>query len=394
MTIFLSVVAATLFLIAVHPFSTYPLSLHIVRFLRRKPGSGDAVKIIDDRPQSFAVCMCAYNEEAVIEEKIRNLLALQEREPNLEILIYVDAASDRTAELLTPYADRIHLHISKERHGKTHGMNLLVAQARASVIIFTDANVMLDMSIVDNLRHYFRNPEIGCVCGNLIYTNADESLTAASGSLYWRLEQRIKKIEEATGSIMGADGSLFAIRRSLHRPPPDHIIDDMYVSFMILCEGYRIVQAEDVRAYEASVSSSGEEFKRKVRIACQAFNVHRLLWPQLKRLDSLTLYQYISHKLIRWLTIYSLILSVAFALAALLSVGQWRLALTALIMICVGLVLGFLVQLRPFSQVADILVAFAGAGLGVWRSVRGERFQTWTPAASIRKSTDEELLAP
>jgi cellulose synthase/poly-beta-1,6-N-acetylglucosamine synthase-like glycosyltransferase len=317
---------------------------------------------------------------------MRNLMALRERDPALEILVYVDAASDRTAALLAPYADRIHLHVSPERHGKTHGMNLLVAQARASIIVFTDANVMLDMDVLQNLRRHFSDARVGCVCGNLIYTNADESLTAASGSLYWRLEQSIKKLEQASGSIMGADGSLFAIRRALHRRPPDHIIDDMYVSFMILCEGHRIVQADDVIAYEASVSSSREEFRRKVRIACQAFNVHRLIWPHLAQLDAFTLYKYVSHKLVRWLTIYSLTLSLSFGLLALLAAGQWALAAGALFMIGAGLALGFVWNIKPFSQLTDILTAFVGAGLGVWRSIRGERFQTWTPAASIRKN--------
>ncbi|MDB5815492.1 MAG: Histidine kinase [Rhodocyclales bacterium] len=383
MAIFLAVLSAMLFLVAVHPFITYPLSLRVIRRFGTPAGrqESDAAE-----PISFAVCMCAYNEERVIEEKMRNLLALREREPGLEILVYVDAASDRTAEILGRYADSIDLHVSAERHGKTYGMNLLVSRARASVIVFTDANVMLDLEALDKLRPYFAERQIGCVCGNLIYTNADESLTAASGSLYWRLEQSIKKLEQETGSIMGADGSLFAIRHSLHRSPPDHIIDDMYVSFMILCEGYRIVQADDVRAFEASVTSSQEEFKRKVRIACQAFNVHRLLWPRLKQLDGLTLYKYVSHKLIRWLTIYSLALALLCGLAALLAAGQWPLALGATLTLALGLALGLIWEIKPFSQVTDILLAFAGAGLGVWRSLRGERFQTWTPAASIRKS--------
>src|SRR6185295_2273749 len=113
--------------------------------------------------------------------------------------------------------------------------------------------------------------------------------TAETGSLYWRLEEAIKRLESETGSVMGADGSIFAIRRALHRPPPPDIIDDMYVSLAIACDGHRVVRAGDARAEEESVGRSGEEFRRKVRISCQAFNVHRLLWPRLKRLDAVSL---------------------------------------------------------------------------------------------------------
>jgi cellulose synthase/poly-beta-1,6-N-acetylglucosamine synthase-like glycosyltransferase len=370
-------------LLALHPFTTYPLSLRLMRrFVPPRPLRIGA----DPARQSFAVCLCAYNEERVIEAKMQNLLALREREPGLEILVYVDAAGDRTAEILKRYADRITLHVSPERHGKTHGMNLLVSKARASILVFTDANVMLDLEALDRLRRYFTDPAVGCVCGNLVYTNGGDSVTAASGSLYWRLEEGIKKLEEATGSIMGADGSLFAIRRALHHPPPDHIIDDMYVSFRILCDGYRIVQATDVRAYEESVTSPREEFRRKVRIACQAFNVHRLIWPRLKRLDRLTLYKYVSHKLIRWLSIYFLVLAGLAFEGALLAAGLYELALGLAAGGLGMLAAGHYAGIKPFAQLTDILAALLGAGLGVWQSLRGNRYQTWTPAASIRRS--------
>jgi cellulose synthase/poly-beta-1,6-N-acetylglucosamine synthase-like glycosyltransferase len=203
--------------------------------------------------------------------------------------------------------------------------------------------------------------------------------------LYWRLEEWIKRLETDTGSVMGADGSLFAIRRALHHPPPDHIIDDMYVSFMVLCGGHRIVQATDVRAFEESVSSMHEEFRRKVRIACQAFNVHRLLWPRLLQLAPLSLYKYVSHKLLRWFTIYLLAFAFVAFFAALLSAG-WFTAAALLGAVPVLLwVFGYLWPMQPFAQLFDILSAMAGAGLGVWRSVLGDVYQIWKPAESIRK---------
>lgn len=378
-------------LLALHPFVTYPLSLRGLRLLRRHPAqrlpSPDAAVA-----PSFAVCMCAYNEAGVIEAKIRNLLALRELEPGLEILVHVDAATDRTAEILRGYADRITLQVSTERQGKTAGMNRLVAQTQASIIVFTDANVMLDMAILQRLRPYFADPAVGCVCGNLMYVNAGDSVTAANGSLYWRIEEGIKRLEGATGSVMGADGSLFAIRRCLHHPPPDDIIDDMYVSFSILCDGYRVVRADDVRAYEKSASSASEEFQRKLRIACQAFNVHRLLWPRLRRLDGLSRYKYLSHKLLRWWCIYLLGLALASFVVALVLAGQAAVAAALLVLAVLVPAIGYLFPLKPFSQVFDIVSALAAVGLGVWQSLRGERFQTWTPAASVRQQLPMEVI--
>jgi cellulose synthase/poly-beta-1,6-N-acetylglucosamine synthase-like glycosyltransferase len=378
----LTVVGILCLLAACHPFLTYPWSLVVLQALRplqraRAARSADRL--------SCAVCVCAYNEERVIARKVENLLALRAQEPDLEILIYVDGAGDRTADILREYGAAIDLHVSAERHGKTYGMNLLAAGAQAPVLIFTDANVIMDLACVRDFRRYFADPEIGCVCGNLVYTNPGDSPAASTGSAYWRFEEAVKKLEMESGSVMGADGSLFAIRRSLHCPPPAHIIDDLYVSLMILCSGYRVVQASDAFAYEESVVSSREEYQRKVRIACQAFNVHRLLWPQLRRLDGVTLYKYVSHKLIRWFTIYLLAASAIAFDAALLASGQGGLAAAGAACAAAALLLGRFSSMTPFAQITEILSAFAGTGLGVWRSLRGERYQTWTPAASIRK---------
>lgn len=367
--------------VALHPFITYPLSLKLFNTIHGRRKLSTPGKPATGR---FAICMCAYNEEHVIKAKMLNLLAMRQQEPDLEILVYVDAATDRTVELLIPFASQINLHVSPVRHGKTHGMNLLVSKTTAPYILFTDANVRLDIDGLNRLRHHFADADVGCVCGNLIYTNSSDSVTAATGSLYWRLEQTIKSLEQDSGSVMGADGSLFAIRRELHIAPPDHIIDDMYVSFMILCEGYRVIQADDVRAYEESVSNGMEEFRRKARIACQAFNVHRILWPAIRQLDRLTIYKYVSHKLLRWLSIYFLVLGACLFEVGLL-LAQWSLlALTLPLLLTLCFLVGLRWSVGPLTSVVEVIRSLSGAGVGVWQSVRGQRYQTWQPSASIR----------
>ncbi|MDB5826423.1 MAG: glycosyltransferase family 2 protein [Variovorax sp.] len=391
---FFCLAAACLWL-ALHPFTTYPLSLAVLARFGRFDRVGRFGRSGGARPTAppetaafalrFAICTCAYNEEAVIEAKLDNLLALRIGQPDLEILVYVDAASDRTAALCERYASQITLLVATERHGKTHGMNLLVQRTQADIVIFTDANVMLAPDVVERLEVHFRQPDVGCVCGNLTYVNAADSVTAHSGSLYWRIEEAIKRLESATGSVIGADGSLFAMRRVLHRPPPDHIIDDFYCSLMVMCQGQRVIQASDVKAFEESVAVSSEEFRRKIRIACQAFNVHRLLWAQIRRLDAFSVYKYASHKLLRWLSIFFLAASLVFGMLGAASIGWWAVAVLLALSPLAIWTIGSRWPLRPFSQIYDILAAFAATGVGVVRSLRGERFQTWSPAASLRK---------
>ncbi len=376
---------SALFLLAgIHPFVTYPLSLILVRrwsttpSVRRSPAETSA---------DIAICFCAYNEERVIQDKIANLIVLKDRLPTLEILAYVDAATDRTAELLRRHSERITVCVSPIRRGKTHGMNLLVSKTTAPIVVFTDANVIIDPAALGNLQRYFVDPQIGCVCGHLTYVNANESTTATVASLYWRFEERVKELESDTGSVMGADGSIFAIRRALHRPVPDELIDDAYLSFSILCDGYRVVRAADVRAFEEAHPVSQVEFQRKIRIGCQSFNVHRVLWPRIRRLDALSLYKYISHKFLRWLCIYSFLFSFIFFEAglAMASAAVFGVEIAAATAATLAVYTGMIKGIKPFEQIGEFLLALVGTGIGVWRSLRGQHFQTWPSSSSISK---------
>ncbi len=374
--------AAGLFLLlALHPFGTYPLSLRGIRFVRPAPirkSSGGA----GTPPLTYAICVCAYNEAGVIRTKIENMLELRRRLGQLQILVHVDGATDGTAAILQPYANQIDLLVSPQRRGKTYGLNRLVALATADIVVLTDANVHIEPNALVSMAKYFQDPSVGCVCGSLTYVNA-ETATAATGSAYWRLEEHIKQLESDTGSVMGADGSLYGVRRRLFRPIPRGVADDMHLSLRILCEGFRIVRAPEVRAFERSVPDANEEFRRKIRIACQAFTSHRMLWPRLRRLDALTVYKYLSHKFLRWFTIVFLALAAVCALAGIALVST---ALALGLAVAGALLIGAErhLRLRPLTFFVEALRSFAATAIGIRRALKGEKLRIWTPAASIR----------
>ena len=125
---------------------------------------------------------------------------------------------------------------------------------------------------------------------------------------------------------MGADGSLFATRRSLYPVVPAHLIDDMIASISPLFRGSRVVSAPDVHAFETAVINSGEEFRRKRRIACGAFATHRFLWPQLRTMSLMNKFKYFSHKYLRWFSAAFLVLWVVFAIAGIVALGYMHVA--------------------------------------------------------------------
>lgn len=375
--------AALCLLAAAHPFLTYPISLRILRRFRRVPFS-----VTGDRGASptFSICLCAYNEAAVIGRTIGNLLDLRRGAGDVQILLYVDGATDGTAEIARRHADSIDLIVSSDRRGKNHGLNRLFDLARGDVAVLIDANTEIARDALANLAKYFADPSIGCVCGHLAFVNSGETVTAHTGSLYWRLEERIKQLETETGSAMGADGSLYAIRRSCFHPIPHGLADDMYLSLAVLCDGRRVVRADDVRAFERSAPLAHEEFSRKIRIACQGFSAHLALWPRLRRLDALTIYKYLSHKVLRWFTALTLGCSAVFAFAGLSVAWGFPQAVLCAVGGVALLWGGTRAGLKPFTLIADVLSSFLATLIGVARALNGTLVGTWEPASSVRNS--------
>jgi hypothetical protein len=147
-----------------------------------------------------------------------------------------------------------------------------------------------------------------------------------------------------------------------------------------------VVSAHDVLSFERAATSAADEFRRKIRIACQAFNVHRLLWPELRRLPPLALYKYISHRLVRWFSIYFIALAGLACFGILAILTDWSSAGLVALGAAAAVALAHRLGVAPVRQVCDVLLAMLGVGIGVVRSLRGDRFTVWSPAGSVRAS--------
>jgi cellulose synthase/poly-beta-1,6-N-acetylglucosamine synthase-like glycosyltransferase len=370
----LFVLAILFLLLFLYPFLVYPM------ILKRLPERPLATPVPGESP-SFTLVFCAYNEEPALPEKLANLRALKARHPDLEILAYSDMSTDRTLEMLQAEPELLTAVPATERLGKAWGMRQLVARARGDVIIFTDANVILEETAIDRLGDYFSDPEIGTVAGHLQYIKDGTSETADIGHQYWSLEERIKALESRTGSTMGADGSIFARRRKDYPEVPPHLLDDLTASISPLFDGYRVISAPDVIAYERLTTDSGDEYRRKRRIACRAFNTHRHLAPKLRKMGGLDRFKYVSHKWLRWMSPFFLAASAVCALLWLVS----ELGLAGLLIGLVAALVAWGIWKsghRKARKAGEILLALVATGQGILESLRGKTYQTWTPAAS------------
>lgn len=356
------------------PFFLYPMILSLLprRACGRDKGHWASVSLL----------FCAYNEGVAMPAKIANLAMLKRRHPDLEILAFDDRSSDDTADHLSARPDLVTLVRGAGRSGKAHGMKQLAAQARGEILVFTDANVMLAPDAIENLLSYYADPKVGGVLGSLHYVKGEgESATAAVGSLYWRIEEQLKDMESRTGNVMGADGSIFSIRRALYPDFPDTVLDDLTVSMEVVFAGQRLIKAKDVVATENLVSARSDEYRRKVRIAARSWHTHLHLRPQLRAMRRLDRFKYASRKIVRWFGALFL-LTGAMSAAILL----WRLNIyafaTAMALAALGLLAGTMMRSGPVAAVMDILIAYVATLQGVVRAMKGGVMATWAPAKS------------
>jgi len=250
---------------------------------------------------SVTLLVPAFNEKNWLKQKLDNALNLDYPREKIKIMVISDGSNDTSSQIIENYPRVIHLH-EPERRGKMAAINRAMRFVDTEIVIFSDANTLLNHESVRELTRFFQAPQVGCVCGEkrLTIEHTNDAASAGEG-VYWRYESRIRAAEARIGSCIGATGELFAIRTTLFREAPDDtLIDDFIISMDVALRGYRIQYAPLAYAVEASSAGINEEFKRKVRIS--AGNIQAISrMPQLLNpfRHGVLAFQYLSHKFLR-----------------------------------------------------------------------------------------------
>ncbi len=290
------------FLLYVHV--GYPLVLLIWRRIAARP-----VKKSFWEP-SVTILIAARNEQERIEAKIRNCLQLDYPQEKLEVVLALDAPSDGTEEIAWKYAGKIVNVLSFSQHkGKAGTLNSAVASAKGDILVFADVRQHFDRRALRELAANFHDPSIGAVSGELMLLD-ENGLEAADGvGLYWRYEKWIRAQEGEIHSMMGATGSIYAIRRELYTPiPTDTILDDVAIPMSIVLGGKRAVFDGSARAYDRVSATPGLEYVRKVRTLTGNYQLLARMPALLSPLHNPVWLQFISHKVGRLLVPHFLVL--------------------------------------------------------------------------------------
>lgn len=256
-----------------------------------------------DTEPPITVIITAYNEEQHIARKIENTLSLDYPQDKVEIIVGSDGSNDRTNEIVGSYQDRgVRLLAFPENRGKTMVQNDCVRVAAHGIIVFMDAASLCKDDCLRKLVSNFTDSRVGAVAGRIVFTQSRENLTTESQGIYWRYEQLIKTAESSIGSLIGVDGPLYAIRKSLYTVLDADMMSDFVTPLLVIRDGHCVVYEPDAVTYEEATTQAGDEFRTRKRIVTRGFTA-LARYPEL--LDITTrpflAWQIISHKVLRWL---------------------------------------------------------------------------------------------
>jgi biofilm PGA synthesis N-glycosyltransferase PgaC len=322
----------------------------------------------------------AYNEAPVIARKIENSLALDYPPEQLTIVVVTDGSDDETVNIVKGYADRgVRLHHRPQRRGKMEAINRVMPLLVDEIVVFSDANAMIERGALRALVRNFADPAVGGVAG-------EKQVSGGGERLYWRYESFLKRCDSAISSVMGAAGELFAIRRHLFEPPPPNaLIDDFVMSLRLVEMGWRVVYEPGAAVTEAPSPTLAGEWRRRSRIAAGGFQSIRWLPGLLNPARGWVAWQYFSHRVLRWAATPFLLPIMVVLNWFLLRLPFYRLAFLAQTAFYTTALLGYVlarrgVQRGPLYAVFYFCFTNVVALAGFWRYVTGTQPVTWAKA--------------
>jgi len=351
--------------LVLYSFLGYPVLVWLVGRFRARPVRKEPIT------PTVTLLVCAYNEESVIQRKLENCLGLDYPSSRLQIAVVTDGSDDKTATIVSSYGDRgVQLHHQSQRQGKAVAITRVMPLLHGEIVVFTDANVMLARDALRLLVRAFADPAVGGVAG-------EKRAVGVGEGLYWRYESHLKRCDSNLGSVMGAAGELFAIRRNLFTPLlPDTLLDDFVLSMRLVEEGWRVTYEPEAWAQEEASLALAAHWERRARNTAGGLQAISRL-PSMLRPDRACLaWQYYSHRVLRW-AVAPVLLPIAFIFNLLL-LGTPLYQATLLLqtgLYGLGLVGYVLYRLGVQAGLPYVVLYFCmsnGAALaGTWRHLRG-----------------------
>jgi len=328
-----------------------------------------------------SIVLVVRDEELQIERKLQNLLASRYPSEKVEIIVVSDGSIDGTNGILRTFEkhSRVQVIVRQRSQGKAASLNLALEATRSEIVVFTDARQVIADDAVLLLMQNFADPGVGCASGELTLGDPVSGEAIKGVGLYWKVEKLTRELESASGSVVGATGALYAIRRRLFVPiPGDTLLDDVLIPLQVARQGARVVFDSRARMWDAPDLGTGREFRRKVRTLSGIYQLLQLEAWLLSRANPLR-FEFVSHKVLRLAVPFAL--CAAFVSSLFLPALFYRIAWIAQLAFYGLSACGSLRRKHnPCARVADVAFTFVllnGAALIAFANFVARRKPVW-----------------
>jgi biofilm PGA synthesis N-glycosyltransferase PgaC len=289
------------FALFLYAYIGYPLLIALLSRLKPLPANQ-----LDIAPlPEVTIVLCVYNAEDSIAERLQNLCRLDYPADKLQILVVSDGSTDQTVQRVEQLQDaRIRCIAYADNRGKAYALSQAVSQIATDYTLFADGRQRFDADVIKQLLGYFADNQVGAVTGNLVIASGK-----GTPGLYWQYEKLIRSAESRYQSLIGVTGAIYMARTSLVPTdlPQGLLLDDMYIPLQMVQQGYQVKFCATAVAHDRASGSLREEFDRKVRTLAGNYQLFRLAPWTMNPLKNPVWFQLLSHKVLRLLVPYLLI---------------------------------------------------------------------------------------
>lgn len=343
--------------LVIHTYLLYPALILILSSFTSK----NAKVFTYNYQPKVSLIIPTHNNEDIIEEKIKNTLELDY--PNLEIFVVDDASTDKTVEIIEKYKQIKLLRLFEEQ-GRLNAINSVAPLTAGKILLFTTPKTFYNKDIISRIISHFDDLKIGCVTGNVKLMSRGGFFVTDEG-LYNNYEDFIKTKESELNSVVNVDRALYALRRELFQNLKD--FEDFSVTANITKHNYKVFYDKEILGWQYKSPSVREEIKHKSKVITLGLKSSPKLLFSYK--DPLTLFQFISHKLLRWL-VPEILIAILIINWFLLDISLYQNLFVTQVLFYLFSPLAILISgMRIFSIPYYLFISNFSAFVGFWKFI-------------------------
>jgi len=306
-------------------------------------------------PRRVSIVVPVRNGAAWMTQKLKSLLGSNYPPELLEIVVVSDGSTDQTDELVSHFPDRRVRLLKLPSGGKAAAVTKGLAAVDSEIVVLTDVRQTFDPDAIRLLVSCFADPSVGVVTGELVIRQGTSQEEFNTG-LYWKYEKWIRRNLNKINAMLGATGSIYAIRKELAVAiPPGILLDDVYLPFTAAFRGHRIYFEDAAKAYDLPTSLNSE-FWRKVRTQAGVYQIMQR-FPALLSPANPRFIHFLSHKLGRLLLPFAMLGALLFSFFL---PAPWKLPLLIAQMAFYALALldPLIPEKNPLKRLSAVIRAF------------------------------------